>query len=523
MPVLTGIDVLGIQRYVFASNRLRDSVAASWLVHWATVETGALNSARGQVLQTGGGNVLLLFPDLPSAQNFASRYTRCLQEQAPGLEVVLAHRTYAAQDLARAVRQLQVDLAIAKLERLPCVPQLGLSVTAACAFTGLPATRFDLQDPNTPLSPMVAKWRDPMVRKCAAARWGEFLDCYEQYAFPSDLDDMGRTHGDTSLIGVVHVDGNAIGQQITEWLKKSVEAEASDDRVRDELVAWSSAIERTGTHGLRSVVERVIGAISGLSGASHRAPRLIGAVSDLAFDLKRDDEGKVLLPIRPVLLGGDDLTFLCDGRIALDLAQTALQAFVADIPYLGPITACAGVAIVPAHAPFDQAYALAAQLANNAKSRRQEMDNNECWIDWHVGTTQSGEGIGALRDRAYRHALSGIDFKLTCRPYRLGESAKDQETWRWLSETVLGTSRGSFRSEEWRKHRNKLKELTSLLAEGPAGIKRARQAWTAAGQLAWPDGLDEDHGFLDGVRTPLLDALELLDIHLTLSCEEVKS
>ncbi len=32
MPVVTGIDVLGIQRYVFASNRLRDVLAASWMV-----------------------------------------------------------------------------------------------------------------------------------------------------------------------------------------------------------------------------------------------------------------------------------------------------------------------------------------------------------------------------------------------------------------------------------------------------------------------------------------------------------
>ncbi|NWG76098.1 MAG: hypothetical protein HXY24_16115, partial [Rubrivivax sp.] len=59
MPVLTGIDVLGIQRYVFASNRLRDSVSASWLVHRATACDGALDSSGGDVLQASGGGAIL--------------------------------------------------------------------------------------------------------------------------------------------------------------------------------------------------------------------------------------------------------------------------------------------------------------------------------------------------------------------------------------------------------------------------------------------------------------------------------
>lgn len=43
MAVVTGIDVLGIQRYVFASNRLRDVLAASWMVdHGVERDAGSL-------------------------------------------------------------------------------------------------------------------------------------------------------------------------------------------------------------------------------------------------------------------------------------------------------------------------------------------------------------------------------------------------------------------------------------------------------------------------------------------------
>src|SRR5690606_5681066 len=99
-------------------------------------------------------------------------------------------------------------------------------------------------------------------------------------------------------------------------------------------------------------------------------PQLKGAVAHLAFALRRFGT-RVLLPLRPILLGGDDLTFLCDGRVALALTEAALKAFEAEVPSLGRVTACAGVAIVPAHAPFAQAYALAEALCRHAKRRRQ--------------------------------------------------------------------------------------------------------------------------------------------------------
>lgn len=95
MPTLTAIDVLGIQRYVFASNRLRDAVAASWLVQWATDPGGALAPVpQGDILGAGGGSAILRFADRAGALAFAARYTRRVYEEAPGLDVAIAHRDY---------------------------------------------------------------------------------------------------------------------------------------------------------------------------------------------------------------------------------------------------------------------------------------------------------------------------------------------------------------------------------------------------------------------------------------------
>lgn len=516
MPVLTGIDVLGVQRYVFASNRLRDSVSASWLVHWATARDGALDGSAGDLLQASGGIAILSFPGEGHAHDFATRYTRRLYNEAQGIEVAVAHRPYASGGLAAALEQLHCDLAVAKLERAPSAPQLGLSVTAPCRITGLPATGFDPQDPTIPLSSTVLRWRGRGVHVHATGRWNAFLGGNELSDFPPEIDDMGRTRGETSLMGVVHVDGNGVGRQIASWLRRCVNEGRSDDAVRHELTDWSTALDDLGRRALSTVIARVIAATMK---NEQGGPFLTGALSALAFPLKRSGS-KVLLPIRPVLLGGDDLTFLCDGRIALDLAETALKAFAGGVPHLGPVTACAGVALVPSHTPFDRAYALAEALCIHAKQRRRERNDSGSWIDWHIGAPRPGEGIAALRARSFSHRVSSANLELTCRPYRLGSGADEPETWRWLSHNVLGTGANGFRGARWMQHRNKLKELASVVRKGQDGVRRAREAWTAAAGLPWPDGLDHTNGFLDGIRTPLLDAVELLDIHLPLS-EEV--
>lgn len=512
MPVLTGIDVLGVQRYVFASSRLRDVVAASWLVHWATAADGALQDSGGDVLLASGGNAILRFDALTRARDFVARYTRRLYDEAPGLEVAVAHRVFDHGSLASALGHLQIDLARSKLERVPSAPRLGLSVTAACRITGLPATGVDPQDARLPLSRMVLRWREADVRQRAMERWNAFVPADARFAFPAEIDDMGRTRGDTSLLAVVHVDGNGIGQRIAEWQLGCVVSSRSDDEVESELREWATSINDAGRRALRAVVDRVTGAIDDEA-------RILGAIPALGFELRRREAGEILLPLRPILLGGDDITFICDGRLALHLAEVALDSFACRIPHIGAVSACAGVALVPPHTPFDRARELAGALCANAKARRREKNDSGSWIDWHIGAPPPGAGVVDLRRRAFAHRLGGQQLELTCRPYCIGASANDSETWRWLARTVLGSGHSGFRGAHWSRHRNKLKELASVVRDGPEGVRRLRESWTAAPVLTWPGGLDQTNGFLDGVRTPLLDAIELLDIHLPLSEE----
>lgn len=517
MDILTGIDILSVQRYIFASNRLRDVVSASWLVHWATANDGTLSESGGKVLLAGGGNAIIIFADIDQARQFAATFTRKLHDEAPGLEVIIVHRAYSPGKLANELEHLQIDLTRAKLKRLPSVPQLGLSVTTPCNITGLPANGFDPQNHNIPLCNMVRGWRNPAVFQRAMLRWTQFLNGNKRFDFPIEIDDMGRSRGDTSLIGIVHIDGNGIGEMITKWLHQCIENSVPDEFIVQQMQNWSNSLSNIVHHSLETITNRVI---SSVNYNANNIPFITG-ITHLEFALAEKNH-KTLLPLRPILLGGDDLTFICDGRIALDLAEIALDTFSREIPTLGKVNACAGVAIVPAHTPFVRAYELAERLCANAKQKRSEQRSDESWLDWHIGASRPHEQINDLRNRAYAHHFANSNYLLTCRPYRLGNQKDERETWRWLSQTVLGTKNHGFRTDDWQQHRNKLKELASIVREGPDAVRWVRQSWTAAAKILWPEGLEPDDSaaFFDGNRTPLLDAIELLDLHLPLSSGE---
>ena len=528
MPVLTAIDVLGVQRFIFSSNRLRDAVAGSYLVHWSTSRDGALEGLvpKEKILLAGGGNAIVEFDSAEKARKFAAYYSRSLYDNAYGLEAAIAHQSFEPGGLAQALQNIQTELARQKVERVPAAPLLGLSVTASCQETGQPATGFDTDtkfdtdtnEPPVPLSRDVLNRRG--VKEEANAHWSEYLINKDGFNFPMEMDHLGRTMGDTSQIGVVHVDGNGVGKKIASWLSRKIEDQADDDTVRREYREWSRAIDELGKEAFQTVTDRIWRAIKKEITEGKEKATVKGKQTDLSFELKRH-EGKWMLPLRPILLGGDDLTFVCDGRIALDLAETALAVFEgSDVPHLGKITACAGVTITRVHAPFTRAYELAGKLCDNAKALVKQKDISSCALDWHIGLSRPGEAVTSIRERQYQVN----PYTLTCRPYRLSSENDDELSWRWLSKTLLDDPEVGLRGKKWSTRRNKVKAFAELVREGPGGVKAALEAWNVtakewnvAKELCLPEPIAEN-GFHEK-HTPLLDALELLDLHLVLESD----
>lgn len=513
MPTLTLIDILGIQNFVFTTNRLRHAVAGSALVDRLPQWIEDCCSASSIVF-AAGGNAALRFSDAQQARSAMTRLSRRVHDEAPGLEFAAVRCDYSSGDLARAILDAGVKLQQEKLRRRPSAPLLGLGVTAACVETHLPATRLASESPEAELRPVTTTvMRRESLLADVRDVWNDCLPSDREtfsrgggpstlLSFPTDVDHLGRTRDDRSLLGVVHIDGNGIGQAIENWLRQQSEAETPDEELHESYRGLSRGLTDIGRAAFKAAVQRVCAAIR----FDEDEYRVFSVRRGLGFALHRDG-GRLYLPIRPLILGGDDLTFVCDGRIALDLATVVLRTFqqAALIP-LGPIRACAGIAIARTHAPIIRVYDLAEELCTGAKAfLRDKKQSNACALDWHVGFTSPTETLDDLRGRQYRQDY----LRLTRRPYYL-DGVEHQRTWTWLAGVVDG-----FASDLWADRRSKVKQLPELARQGQDAVERGLASWrVSAPQLCLPGELPQT-GY-HGNATSLVDAIELLDLHLPL-------
>ena len=72
--------------------------------------------------------------------------------------------------------------------------------------------------------------------------------------------------------------------------------------------------------------------------------------------------------VRDVILGGDDVTVICDANDALSFTKEFLEDFEKNTKDIGALTACAGIAYTNEKYPFHYAVSLAETLCGHAKN-----------------------------------------------------------------------------------------------------------------------------------------------------------
>jgi hypothetical protein len=123
----------------------------------------------------------------------------------------------------------------------------------------------------------------------------------------------------------------------------------------------------------------------------------------------------------------------------------------------------------------------------------------------------------------WREAYRSMQWTLTMRPYAV--TAAGRRNWDWLDLEVLGPGPQSQRAQglrgdpAWRLSRNRVKQLEALAREGPQAVRKQLSVWRATQPgLKLPGDLG--HGGFFGADTPLVDAIEVMDLHLRLEAEE---
>ncbi len=464
------IETSGNQSFIFSTNKLRENVGASeatyracsqWVLEavqaithkamWdadadalkANLLNPVLNppieastSHSVEVIVAASGKALLLTRQQDHAQKIIETVTWRALKTAPGLDVCGAIKPFAwgADQLPAVSRQLHKKFEVVRsLRPSPDLRFLRLPIVEDCRTSGLPAATLDL-DPDQRLIPrsVASLSKRSWCEHALNERLPQLLK-HSNFKFAKSSDKILDEDAETKWLAVIHADGNGLGQIFIN-LEEHIEGDKTSDRnYIDQFRKFSLALDVCTRKAFIQALETFP--------VNQRQP----------------------LPLVPLVLGGDDLTVVCDAQYALAFTHRFLTAFeqetqAADVISkiaahafginIGQLSACAGVAIVKPHFPFSTAYQLAEELAKSAKVvkdivKRGEQGRTCSALDFHVWYDTRGTQLEAIRDKLTLEASEPESSKthLYNRPYVVSEvdsvmqKAGENDTLKqWLAE-----------------------------------------------------------------------------------------
>jgi len=475
---LTLIGAASIQDYIFRSNDLKDNVGASQIVY---SELRYLYNHPPQgctPIYAGGGNAALLFDSQEDAKLAIQHWTFRIARDFPGLRVAVAHQP-VRRHLRSAWNETREKLSESE-NRPPFGSELGaLPFVKVCATTGLAAAGTDYGEPISAESKAKRAKREDFDRRLKECILKPAVA--ETFSIPKDFGKIGEEGA--SQIALVHADGNNIGKAF----KSCSEEAKSDDEFLDGIGDLSNKLTQTETRALQNTVADLT---------------LAGVLNWLSSTKLIDrEQNNYVLPLRPIVFGGDDVTFVCHGKLGLSLATRYIRHFEeASRESFGDktFTCCAGVLVMPQKFPFSRAYRLAEHLCANAKHRRREQGGTGSWIDFQLlleGASGSLEGL--------RRILYGENFEnLLGRPYKI--DGDDSRSWTFFERAYRHLTGGSHR---W--PRSRIKQMLESIAAGTGEDAALEQAFAARG-YDLPAGMSAKNCF---------DAFEMADFHIEIAPE----
>lgn len=443
--VLVMLQTNNNQPFIFSSPRLREQIGASFeitlLSRWVKEEAEKLLKQKPLPtsfwVSDSSGKVIVRFTnDEGAPKNLAKQLIREVTlralTDAPGLDVtgVFIEATFDkvdARDLNKLDRVfLEYSLnrrpAAARFPQFPFLERGSESALPASASLGtLKFSQESLQRNNfnesSPLSlpsrvkrafasrsrkQQVDDVKERLAKQGKELKQEPPLDPTKLAAAFQDGKEFEDAKDMLSSAGVVHIDGNGVGA------------------IMRDLGCAHRAVQKVGVSTIsdEETTEESKGLQSFIMEVNRRLDNVVKDAIALSWYYVQELTPDTVVPIVPVLVGGDDVTVYTDGRYAIPFAEAYIHHYEkltkdddllsvlaivaggkkADAPerdqfeiddYIiqnpGPLTASAGVAIVGRNFPFHIAYDLAEGLVKRGKKLGKKKGEVPCsTIDFHV-------------------------------------------------------------------------------------------------------------------------------------------
>lgn len=511
--ILAKYDVSGIQSYIFATNRLRENAGASYQVtrileeflpeamegalsdkgevktvitKWDSQDSLSLpedDGIQAEIVYIGGGNAVVLYRTKEQYIKVGQRLGRKVAENCQGLYLAATCIDTKLIDFRSDVKRLDDSLAEYK-QKMVRQPVLAL----------FPVVERD-NSSHHPITHSICHVKEDRVSieyltEIQYQKWNAYEQIHgvqkggeqegdsssygskwlypeigegAEYVYPEEADMLCRKTGEDSYIAVVHIDGNGMGAQVKEIMDMHTEYKEGVPLLRKKSKEIAMLFGKTYEEVLR---------------------KLWGHQNEL---MKENEEGEKILPMRPILLDGDDFTFICTADLAIPIAAGFMeQLSLLQKEKAKKITACAGIAFVHSHFPFYEAYKIAEESCSRAKKKwYSESGNPEAgYLDFEVIKESQ---IGAFQGNEEWQA----------RPYAVGGQIK---------EAAPGSLNVLYavlkRMEDWPA--NRLHKIYHAIQRGKEEVDNLQREYLSRGYH-----IEKPAGNLNLQESPLFDALEV--------------
>ena len=570
-------DTRSIQRYIYSGNRLKTNIGASYLVDQVFKEVLINKILKGNngnlgfspetvddsryeseslvdwsrldkpctVAYMGGGNALLLFREDTEngiEKKTVEAFSSELLVSRPGLHIGAAFGNLdisTKESFKKGIDDLYLQL---KHNQATVFPQVNVpytGLTLSCEVNGEAANfcdtidlmgksekkesgpRFFSQETAVKTKAEQVASKELRLKFEKLFNSTEVEEAFKNYEFPRALDEMGQKRNEArgNYIAVVHIDGNNMGQKFR-LLAEDLEARR---RLAIDI--------KTKTEGSFALLLKDI--LKQCESGAYK--------EELELEPKKKgssiSEKKKILPIRPLILGGDDVTFICPAKVALTYTKQLMEILLKeppegiakiDSPAARRMDSCAGIAILPTSYPFFRGYELAEQLCDAAKKsmrrllkeipKAQEATattedlRGTSWLDFAILHGEQAPTLEQIREREY----SGMRGMMHFGPYQVGNT---QEASPYNIENLIDCvhqfQKGAkdVENSSTALPMNKIKELRNVLQKGKDEADRFLMQMERLGQkLPLIDDWKDYAGSLwHDKKTPYVDAIEMMD------------
>ena len=435
MRYLMILEVSQKQAYIFSSNKLKENIEHSENIcqvtdirYFQTIAdmAGIPFSEEGNLVYSGGGHTVLEFEDKETAKSFAYAVSRTVRQEFAEIALFIKVMQYdESRTPGENLQQLTKELEVKKSVRKASFHQGSFGVERIEASARKP------------------KALEGLIERIEYKGDKEYKP--EGYDMPKRFSDLGNSKYRSSFIAVVHIDGNAMGKRV-EQVRKKNEGKSWND-YKSELRKFSDSIDTNFKEAFKEMTDKVA---EGLKK---------GAKDKLDLEYR-------YFPVRKIILAGDDVCFVTEGRIGLEAARIFIERLADkknDQDHQN-YTACAGVAIVHQKYPFYKAYELSEMLCSNAKRHIASYgtEKEACAIDWHIEFGELADTVEELRE----NYMTDDGCHLELRPYLLWA---EPDVWKKERIRRYDNFRRlicGIRQEKIAYARGKLKEFREALRSG---------------------------------------------------------